>query len=339
MDPTALSCLTPTIAAEPQYAYIRGCDSHCRRMMELVLRCTQGTAAAVTGGCCRLLQPLSQQKRLLLLNRRAGQWQVCTALPPKQDCNDYTLWDWKAQMDRSEGSRAALQRLAAHSCVPSIARRPCMTISLSCFATLHRLMLQCFTQFKLCACASDMKVLWCLKCMACMVHDHLIVHILTRRDANNWIQHEKTGAHAAANASERLGHNYSSSQNILTGAPLPGLALSITRQLRRPYPKEANVTKASSLPGQSGNRMNCTSPIKLASLNRSASPMCAGTPANQMQRETAVMPMPGLGRGTEGNTAQHHTTLVNSALHNACYVTGRIASMFLQDLTHLCPRL
>lgn len=105
---------------------------------------------------------------------------------------------------------------------------------------------------------------------------------------------------------------------------MPRLSRSpATKTVRKPYPKDAKVTKASSLPGQSGNITNCTSPIKLASLNRPASPMWAGRPPNQMQRVTAVMPRAGLTRGLSGTTALQHVVfedaLHEDALHKQSY--------------------
>ena len=83
------------------------------------------------------------------------------------------------------------------------------------------------------------------------------------------------------------------------------LAASTSQAVRsQTYPKAANVTSASSLLGQSGKVIYCTSPIKLASLNKSACGMFAGKPPIQMQRGTAVMPLPGCGKDTGCQSAQ-----------------------------------
>ena len=83
------------------------------------------------------------------------------------------------------------------------------------------------------------------------------------------------------------------------------LAASTSQAVRiQTYPKAANVTSASSLLGQSGKVIYCTSPIKLASLNKSACGMFAGKPPIQMQRVTAVMPLPGCGKDTGCQSAQ-----------------------------------
>ena len=87
-----------------------------------------------------------------------------------------------------------------------------------------------------------------------------------------------------------------------------------TKIVKVSYPKDAKVTKASSLPGQSGNTTDCTSPIKLASLNRTASPTWDGRPPNQMQRVIAVIPRPGLTTGLDATPAFHLVVSSESAL-------------------------
>lgn len=89
------------------------------------------------------------------------------------------------------------------------------------------------------------------------------------------------------------------------------------------YPNDAKVTSASSLPGQSGNTTNCTSPIKLASLNRTVSPTWDGRPPNQMQRVIAVMPRPGLIRGLDGRPAFQLVVSLESALQLQCVVPSQ----------------